>query len=352
MNNSDVLAYNKKYIANPIDVTFNVLEAFEGTEKQYAKLELAVKNNDCLMGEDCTFEMEQIDKLKAAPKLFVDFMANVSGELKTTETDNYDPNSNADYAVANSILTKKPGFSKSDGYNVVLTLLPDGTQRIVFSGPMFYEDLVINSSTINVILENNTYLVSPTPNVPLEMDALMVEIGLFDPSMFDQESKKLNNGATISEEFILTNTDGSPDYEIIEIGNGKGRNVLKYDFDKMEKKVMPFVKAEVAGLLDSQQEGIAAWNVYIAQDSEGDDEKISEDLYAWRNSWSYEADLPLSDDKKYMFLDGYKRYFAKNYIMNYTVNQLPLIEEDAGVFDLAEMKEAKAQKFIDDNNLN
>ena len=38
--------------------------------------------------------------------------------------------------------------------------------------------------------------------------------------------------------------------------------------------------------------------------------------------------------------------------MNYTINQLPFIEEDAGIFDLEEMKNAKAQKYIEDNNLN
>ena len=55
---------------------------------------------------------------------------------------------------------------------------------------------------------------------------------------------------------------------------------------------------------------------------------------------------------KDLCLDKYKKVFTKNYIMNYTINQLPFIEEDAGIFDLEEMKNAKAQKYIEDNNLN
>ncbi len=40
-----------------------------------------------------------------------------------------------------------------------------------------------------------------------------------------------------------------------------------------------------------------------------------------------------------------------NYIKQFITNQLPTVEADAAVFDLAEAKRAKAQKFIDENNL-
>jgi len=74
----------------------------------------------------------------------------------------------------------------------------------------------------------------------------------------------------------MTNPDGSYDYEIIEIGGGKGRNILKFDMDKIDKKVTPFINAEVAGLLSSEQETVAAWNVYIAQGTsvEEDDQMV------------------------------------------------------------------------------
>jgi len=44
-------------------------------------------------------------------------------------------------------------------------------------------------------------------------------------------------------------------------------------------------------------------------------------------------------------------YFAKNYLKQFITKKLPTVEADAAVFDLAEAKKAKAQKFIDDNQL-
>jgi hypothetical protein len=41
-----------------------------------------------------------------------------------------------------------------------------------------------------------------------------------------------------------------------------------------------------------------------------------------------------------------------NYLKQFITNQFPTVQADAAVFDLAEAKKAKAQKFIDDNNLN
>jgi len=41
-----------------------------------------------------------------------------------------------------------------------------------------------------------------------------------------------------------------------------------------------------------------------------------------------------------------------NYLMQFTKNQLPMVEEDTAIFDLAGAQQAKAQKFLDDNNLN
>jgi hypothetical protein len=77
-----------------------------------------------------------------------------------------------------------------------------------------------------------------------------------------------------------------------------------------------------------------------------------QDANAWKSSWSYKTDLPLSQDKKVLFMKKYKEYFMKNYLVQFTTNQLPSVQADAAVFDMAKMKEAKAQKFIDDNNLN
>jgi hypothetical protein len=72
---------------------------------------------------------------------------------------------------------------------------------------------------------------------------------------------------------------------------------------------------------------------------------------AGSKSWSYEEDLPLSQDKKVLFESKYKDYFINNYIKQFITNQLPTVEADAAVFNLAEAKKAKAQKFLQDNEL-
>jgi len=77
-----------------------------------------------------------------------------------------------------------------------------------------------------------------------------------------------------------------------------------------------------------------------------------QDANAGSSSWSYEKDLPLQQDKKVLFETKYKEYFMNNYLKQFITNQIPTVKEDAAVFDLAEAKKAKAQKFLDDNDLN
>ena len=133
----------------------------------------------------------------------------------------------------------------------------------------------------------------------------------------------------------------------------KGRNILKYDIEKISAKIDPFVNAEVSGLLSSEQDAVAAWNVYIGQGSTADeDDQMVQDANAGSKSWSYEKDLPLKQDKKVLFSKKYKEYFLYNYLKEFMTNQIPSVKEDAAVFDLEEAKKAKAQKFLDDNELN
>jgi len=352
INQSDAIAYNKSFLQNPVDSNFNILKAFEGTEKEYARLELAIKDGKC-EEQGCQIEMDRLQYLTNAPSVFMDFMENVMGELSVTDEENFDPNNNADYTIANCMLNDRPGFTKTSGYDIELILLGDGSQQLTFTGPGFYEPLILNSSSLQILLESGTFLIASTPNIGKMMSRLLTEINVFSPEMVNAETEELMPNAKISEEFILTNTDGSPDYEIIDIGGGKGRNVFKYDMDKIEKKVTPFINAEVAGILDSEQEAVAAWNMYISKGtSEEEDDQMVQDANAFGSSWSYETDLPLSQDKKVLFMKKYKEYFMKNYLVQFTTNQLPSVQADAAVFDMAEMKKAKAQKFIDDNNLN
>jgi len=351
-NESDAMAYNQGFISNTSDYNFQLLEnAYRNTGRVYAKLKLAMDSNRC-QDETCAYELSEIKHLQEAPQLSLDFLSSLLAELSITDDPNFDPNNNFKYTAANGVMTAKPGFSKSDGYGVYLDLLPNGAQQIVFIGPAFAEPLVINNTALNALNESNTSLVAPTPDINKDMLRLLTEVGIFSPDMVG-ENGELSAGAKITEEYVIMNPDGTPDYAIIDVGNGKGRNTLKYDMDKIEKKTTPFINAEVAGLVSSEQDAVAAWNVYISKGTSAEeDDQMAQNANAGEDSWSYEEDLPLMQDKKVLFEKKYKEYFMNNYLKQFITNQLPTVQADAAVFDLAEAKQAKAQKFIDDNNLN
>lgn len=351
INQSNAIAYNNDYLAESSDYNFKILEvAYANTAKMYAAIKMDIKNNNCTTG-NCYYENQKIKQLEEAPQVSINFIQNILGELAVTDTPNYDVNNDYRYLVANSIFTSKPGFSKTDGYQLYLILNDDGTQTMIFNGPMFEKELVINSAALESILEADTFLVTPTPDIQSEMVQLLSKVGIFNLEDV-LENGQLAPNARISEEFIMKNSDGSFDYEIIDIGGGKGRNILKFDMDKIERKVAPFINAEVAGLLSSEQQAVAAWNVYIAKGSTPEeDDQMVQNANAASESWSYEKDLPLSQDKKVLFESKYKDYFMNNYLKQFITNQLPTVTQDAAVFDLEEARKAKAQKFLQDNKL-
>jgi hypothetical protein len=334
INQSDALGFSKDFISKGHDVNFDLLgKAFQSTAKTYAKLKIAIENNTCV-SENCVYEMNKLKTLEQAPQASLDFLSLLLSQLQITESENFDPNNNFEYTVANCILNEKPGFSKSDGYDVYLDLLEDGSQQMTFYGPMFETPLIINSVSLQALSNVGTTVVAETPDLNNEMMSLLTKVGLFTQDSIGSDGK-LSPLAKISEEFVLKNPDGSFDYEIIDIGNGKGRNILKYDMDKIERKASPFITAEVAGLLNLEQQAVAAWNVYL-----------SEGKY-----WSYTEDLPLYPDKQKEFEKKYKDYFMNNYLKQFVENQLPTNPQDAAIFDLKEAKMAKAQAFIEANNL-
>jgi len=246
------------------------------------------------------------------------------------------------------LISKKPGFSKTDGYDMSLTLLDNGAQELVFSGPLLEEPLVINSNALQSLLDADTSMVVETPDINKSMTELLVQSGLFMPEDIGEDGQ-LSASAKISEEFILK-FNGEPDYEIIDIGGGKGRNILQYDMDKIERKLQPFINAEVAGILSAEQEAVAAWNVYLAKETSlEEDDQMVEDANAGDQSWYYEVDLPLYQDKKILFGERYKSFFIKNYLKQFLTNKLPSVEEDAAVFDMQDGIKAKASKIMGDN---
>ena len=366
-NESNAIAYDKDFVASGSDYNFQLLDnAYRNVGKIYAKLKIAVETNKC-ESDYCSVELAQIKQLEEAPQNSLDFLTSLIAELSVTEEPNYDPNNNYSFTAANSLMSAKPGFSKTDGYDAFLDLLPDGSQQIVFTGPAFKtiqqdpftfetfeieNPLIINNSSLISLLESDTSLVVSTPDINKAMLLLLPETGLFMQEMIN-ENKELKATAKISEEFVMKNADGSFDYEIIDLGNNQGKNVLRYDMEKIEKKVTPFINAEVAGLMSSEQDVIAAWNVYISKDtSVSEDAQMAQNANAGDTSWIYELDLPLQQDKKVLFEIKYKEYFMNNYLKQFTKNQTPTVKEDAAVFDLEEAQKAKAQKFLNDNDLN
>jgi len=279
-NESNAIAYNKAFVASDSDYNFQLLDnAYRLAGKYYAKLKMAIDSNKC-ESEYCALELQQLKQLEEAPQVSLDFLESVISELSVTEESSFDPNNDYRYAAANSVITGKPGFSKTDGYQVYLDLLQNGSQQIAFIGPALQPPLVINSSSLSALLDSDTSLVVSTPNIGKDMLRLLPETGLFMQEMIN-ENKELKANAKISEEFIIKNADGSFDYEIIDLGEGKGKNVLKFNMDKIEKKVTPFINAEVAGLMSSEQDVVAAWNVYISKDTSiSEDAQMAQDANA------------------------------------------------------------------------
>lgn len=349
-NESNALGYNTNFLAHSYDVNFDILgKAYEGTGRAYAKLSLAIESNSCT-SPNCEYERRQLKMLKEAPALSIEFMSDLFSQLEITESPNFDPNNNFKYTVANSIITEKPGFAKNYGYDVRLNLIDDGSQEMVFIGPLLEQPLIINSVALQALQQTGTSIVSDTPDINKLMLALMPQVGLFEPeNVVDGE---LSPNAEIAEEFMLRNVDGTFDYKIIDIGNGLGRNVLQFDMDRIERKAMPFLNAEVAGVLSSEQNAVALWNVYLAQGtSVEEDDQMVQNANAAEKSWSYEKDLPLDQSKKKKFEKSFIDYFMNNYIKQFITDRLPTVTQDAAVFDLEEAKKAKAQKFLQDNKL-
>ena len=181
INQSDALGFDKDYFSKSHDVNFDILgNAYRDTGKHYAKLKIAIENNTCV-SNNCEYEIDQLKKLDDAPSKSIAFLQNLLSQLEITEDQNFDPNNNFEYTVANCIFKEKPGFSKSDGYNVVLNLLEDGSQELVFTGPMFKSPLIINSNALDSLSESDTTIVSETPNIDKEMLDLLTKVGLFSP---------------------------------------------------------------------------------------------------------------------------------------------------------------------------
>jgi len=211
---------------------------------------------------------------------------------------------------------------------------------------MLEQPFIINNDALDALLESGTDIVAETPDINKDMLRLLGEVGVMAGNSTNPETGELMPGAKIAEEFVLKDKQGQYIYEVVEIGDGMARNILRYDLDKIERKVTPFINAEVAGLLSSEQSVLAAWNVFIgAGTSVEEDDQMAQNANAGFVAWSYEKDLPLMQDKKELFMSKYKEYFMNNYLKQFTTNQIPSVSADAAPFKLEteDVKEAAEQ---------
>ena len=177
LNKSNALGYNKQYIANHADYNFKILDkAYEGTGNMYAKLKTAIQNNTCV-DPTCYAENQQLKHLMLAPQKSIDFLASIESQLNVTEDTYYDVNQDYKYAVAYAILTGKPTFAKSDGYNISLYLNANGSQSLIFEGPMLDQPFIINSDALDALLNSGTDIVAETPDINKDMLRLLGEVG-------------------------------------------------------------------------------------------------------------------------------------------------------------------------------
>ena len=147
-NQSNAIAYSEGFVSNTSDYNFQLLDnAYRNVGKAYAKLKITVESNKCV-SENCSLELPGIKMLEESPQASLDFLSSLISEFSVTEESNFDPNNNYRYTAASSLMSGKPRFSKTDGYNAYLDLLPDGSQQISFVGPAFNIPLVINSASL------------------------------------------------------------------------------------------------------------------------------------------------------------------------------------------------------------
>ena len=198
---SNALAFKPEILGSSISESFDVLgRAFEGTAQKFAKAQLALKNGS---SEDPKLDTKIVTQLQDAPKKSIKFMENLVGELSAVEDRNFDINNNAEYSILNAMITKKPGFSPKQGFALDLELKEDGTQELIAKGPGLRSGgLKINSGTLESLIEAGSSIVAETPEIEKDMEALLAESQLFDPSMVGQDGK-LSGEAFINEEFIL-----------------------------------------------------------------------------------------------------------------------------------------------------
>lgn len=328
-DSNDGIAYNIGLLKSNPGAAFDVLgKAFANTASEYAENARKINNNDC---DNCDELAHKNQIFEKAPNTAIEFITSITTELEALKQPNYDINNPSTYMVLNNIINSRVGYGESDGYDVALNLLEDGSFELSANGPKFDEEFKINSSRLKQLVDNDKSLISFTPNINEGAEEILTGATLINPAFVNSETGKLNPDAKISiADFGILDAEGNPIYDQVEIeidGKKYMRNIYQYDETKIVKKITPLLQAEVAGYLVDEQSATALWNMYLANDTSmvQDDERV-EDKNAGDKSWTYQ-DLPLNDKQKKEFSKKYHAYFIKNMLLPFIQNQVPQGED-------------------------
>ena len=301
---------------------------YEGTSQEYANLTGDLKSGK-LSGDEGMIAQNRLRSLEGAPATTKNFLENLYSVFDGTEEKYYDPNNNYEWALLNKIFKGAPGFGENQGYSIEMGINEDGSQNLTAYGKPFSDGkFVVNSQSLNDMLEAGIEPVSITPDVPTAMQGVAVGSGIFKSEMVDTDKLKPNAELDI-ETYALRGPDGKFLYDEIDVNETQSRKIHKFDKQKILQKVDPFLRAEIAGIMESESGAVAAWNMFIGSSiSAEEDDQREIDATAGDNSWSYDI-LPLDAKHKRDFYEGYKEYFFDNYLKAFTENIIPEGEEGA-----------------------
>ena len=301
---------------------------YEGTSQEYADLTGDLKSGK-LSGDEGMIAQNRLRSLEGAPATTKNFLENLYSVFDGTEEKHYDPNNNYEWALLNKIFKGAPGFGENQGYSIEMGINEDGSQNLTAYGKPFSDGkFVVNSQSLNDMLEAGIEPVSITPDVPTAMQGVAVGSGIFKSEMVDTDKLKPNAELDI-ETYALRGPDGKFLYDEIDVNETQSRKIHKFDKQKILQKVDPFLRAEIAGIMESESGAVAAWNMFIGSSiSAEEDDQREIDATAGDNSWSYDI-LPLDAKHKRDFYEGYKEYFFDNYLKAFTENIIPEGEEGA-----------------------
>ena len=329
-NGSNGLAFQSGILADPnIAKGFGVLnKAFEGTAQEFAQAQLAINKGLC---GDCIEEQKRVQMLQQAPGAATEFLEELTGELSVIDSENFDVNNNAEYAILKAMIDGQAGFTAAQGFKLDLDLNP---MVLKASGPGFKNGgLEIAADALKSIIKSGGAMLAETPKVQPEMIDITSKL-LEDPSM--AEGANFSDDAKISDQFFVKE-GGKFKYEQIQVDEGKARNVLVPDMERIEAKAKPFLDASIAMMLEDEESVVALYNTML-KDNVTEDEQLESDetKNAGDNSWVYKDVLPLSKENKKIFSDSYKKYWNKNYLEPFIKNQLPKNPQDQEIFEITE----------------